>query len=259
MEHSVWREDGSIDYNCCWFRQCSHSQVRVPRESWPHFTVWLNAASTCRPRSPYLYPQEQGGPVIPTGTGFLFVASYDSQGCGGGIRPRLHTGSTDLSKSKSKSKSKLCYDRRFFRPVSLGVKHPSEAYDQIFITVRQLQACWYGALSLTRGRVYHLPGLTVISLLSVCTICILQVIKCMYIQHIQGICQFRLSTADYALLLVAPATTTVYSLERSYDWPPPSLSLLYFLCRVSPYPMLRAFSFLWFCMTSACCLHNFVM
>jgi hypothetical protein len=36
----------------------------------------------------------------------------------------------------------------------------------------------------------------------------------MYIQHTQGLCQFRLSTADHDLLLVAPATTAVYSLER---------------------------------------------
>jgi hypothetical protein len=50
----------------------------------------------------------------------------------------------------------LCYDRRFSRPVRLGIKHPSGTYDQIFTTVRQLQACWYGALSLTRGRVYRL-------------------------------------------------------------------------------------------------------
>jgi hypothetical protein len=35
----------------------------------------------------------------------------------------------------------------------------------------------------------------VLSLLSVCAIFILQVIKCMYIQHIQGLCQFRHSTA----------------------------------------------------------------
>jgi hypothetical protein len=42
---------------------------------------------------PCIYiPPEQGGPVIPPGTGFPFVASYDSQGCGGGILTRLHTG-----------------------------------------------------------------------------------------------------------------------------------------------------------------------
>jgi hypothetical protein len=46
--------------------------------------------------------------------------------------------------------------------------------------------------------------------------------------YIQGLCQSRLSTADRALLLVAPATTAVKSLERSYAWPPPTVSLLYF-------------------------------
>jgi hypothetical protein len=33
--------------------------------------------------------------------------------------------------------------------------------------------------------------------------------KCMYIQYIQGLGQFRLSIADHALLLVAAATTAV--------------------------------------------------
>jgi hypothetical protein len=40
--------------------------------------------------------------------------------------------------------------------VCLGIKQPSGAYDQIFITVRQLQVCWRGALSLTREWVCHL-------------------------------------------------------------------------------------------------------
>jgi hypothetical protein len=39
------------------------------------------------------------------------------------------------------------------RPVYHGIKHPSGAYDEIFITVRQLRVCWYWVLSLTSGLV----------------------------------------------------------------------------------------------------------
>jgi hypothetical protein len=49
------------------------------------------------------------------------------------------------------------------RPVCLGVKHPSVAYDQIFITLRQLRVCCCDALSLTREGVCHLQLLLVLA------------------------------------------------------------------------------------------------
>jgi hypothetical protein len=49
------------------------------------------------------------------------------------------------------------------RPVCLGVKHPSGAYDQILITVRRLRVCGCAAFSLTRGRVCRLPLLLVLA------------------------------------------------------------------------------------------------
>jgi hypothetical protein len=91
------------------------------------------------------------------------------------------------SQSQSQSQSNVTTDGK---SASLSWnKHPSGAYDQIFITVRQLRVCWCGALSLTRGRVCRLTESqsAVVSLLSVCTIC----------------------TVDYSLSLVAPATTAV--------------------------------------------------
>jgi hypothetical protein len=37
-------------------------------------------------------------------------------------------------------------------PVSLRIKHSSGVYEQMFTTVGQLQLCWCGTLSLTRGQ-----------------------------------------------------------------------------------------------------------
>jgi hypothetical protein len=53
--------------------QRSHSQIRFPRDSWPHFTV--SDSRLPKPGGPGLriyIPEEQGGPVIPPGTGFSF-------------------------------------------------------------------------------------------------------------------------------------------------------------------------------------------
>jgi hypothetical protein len=47
--------------------------------------------------------------------------------------------------------------------VCLGIKHPSGAYDKIFITVRQLRVYLCGTFSLTRGRVCRLQLLLVLA------------------------------------------------------------------------------------------------
>jgi hypothetical protein len=62
-------------------RQRSHSEVRVQRDSWPHFNV--SDSRLLQPEGSLLriyISQEQGGPVITPGTEFSFLASYDSQG-----------------------------------------------------------------------------------------------------------------------------------------------------------------------------------
>jgi hypothetical protein len=49
------------------------------------------------------------------------------------------------------------------RLVCVGDRHPSWTHDQIYITVRQLQVCLYGAPSLTRGLVCSLQLLVVLT------------------------------------------------------------------------------------------------
>jgi hypothetical protein len=54
-------------------RQHSHSQVRVPQDSLPHFTVSDSRPLQPGGPGPRIYiPQEQSGPVIPPRTGFPF-------------------------------------------------------------------------------------------------------------------------------------------------------------------------------------------
>jgi hypothetical protein len=65
---SLSREDRSVVYN-----RSSHSQVRVPQGSRPHFTVSDSRLPQPRGPGPCIYiPQEQGSPVIPPGTWFPF-------------------------------------------------------------------------------------------------------------------------------------------------------------------------------------------
>jgi hypothetical protein len=67
----------------------------------------------------------------------------------------------------------------------------------------------WGALSDERTVLSFTRVTALVNLLSICTAYVLRVIKCMYIQRIQGLGQSRLSTADHALLLLAPATVSL--------------------------------------------------
>jgi hypothetical protein len=49
------------------------------------------------------------------------------------------------------------------RPVCLGIKHPSGAYYQIFITFRRLRVCWCAAPSRTKGQFCRLQLLLVLA------------------------------------------------------------------------------------------------
>jgi hypothetical protein len=49
------------------------------------------------------------------------------------------------------------------RPMCLGIKHQSGAYDQNFISQTVVRVCWCGALSLTRGPVCPLQVLLALS------------------------------------------------------------------------------------------------
>jgi hypothetical protein len=91
-------------------RQCSHSRVLVPGDSWPYFTVSDSRLPNLEAQVPvFISPRNRVAQEYPQGLGSHFVASHDSQGYGGSIRVRLHEGNNSLSKWKSK----LLYDWRY--------------------------------------------------------------------------------------------------------------------------------------------------
>jgi hypothetical protein len=147
-------------------RQLTHSRVRVPRDSWPHYTFsdWRLPQSG-RPGPRIYIPQEQVSPVIPQALGSDFVASYDSQGYGGGTRTGLYTGLLELLK--------VTLRLTVGQSVCLSwCRAPFWDHDQVLVPVWQLLTCQYGAPSLTRGRVCRLSEAqsAVISQLSVCAV-----------------------------------------------------------------------------------------
>jgi hypothetical protein len=130
---SFWQEDGSVLYNRGWSSLAQSFSGPSP--------VGLATIFYC----------------LRFETSF-FVSSYDSQGYGGGIQPRLHTGfSLSL---RSRSRSHIATDgQSVSQSVSLGVGH----HDQIYISIWQLRFCFCGAPSLTKERVCLLYMLLVLA------------------------------------------------------------------------------------------------
>jgi hypothetical protein len=146
-----------------------------------------------------------------------------------------------------KSESKSHYD---WRPVSMSsCRSSSGTHYQILFLVWQSMSCPCEAPSPMRGRVCRL-SVTVNSNNSIVRISVSLHFTC-------HTCYDWCTV--YTRLLSVQARYSSLDLERSYFWPPPSLSLLYFLYRASPCPILRALAFPWYCMISACCLDNFVI
>jgi hypothetical protein len=94
-----------------------------------------------------------------------------------------------------------------------------------------------------------LPRVRIAHIACYCKVFLVHYAEALSLQALQG--RSYLSYVSYT-------TTAAYSVERLSAWPLPSLSLLYFLCLVSPCPIPRTCSFSWFRMTSVCCMHNFL-
>jgi hypothetical protein len=74
-------------------RQRSHSRVRVGRVSRPYFNVSDYKLPNLEAQVPvFISPRNWLAQLYPQAVGSPFVASYDSQDYGGGIRTHLHAG-----------------------------------------------------------------------------------------------------------------------------------------------------------------------
>jgi hypothetical protein len=75
-------------------RQRSHSHVRVPRHYDHTLLSQIRGSPNLGGQVPiFISPRNRVAQLYLQALDSLFVASYDSQGYGGGIRTRLHTGS----------------------------------------------------------------------------------------------------------------------------------------------------------------------
>jgi hypothetical protein len=132
MQHPLWWEGESVVYSCYWSSPAQSFSGPSPAGLMTTcYCLRFETLSSRRARSPYLYSPGTVWPSYTTRHWVLFSSLLS-------LRLTFILRQTDS------------------RPVCLGIKHQFGAYDQIYITVRQLRVSCCGALSLTRERVCRL-------------------------------------------------------------------------------------------------------
>jgi hypothetical protein len=88
----LWRENGSLLYNCFWALPEQSHLGRNPAELTALFycLIW-NAPNLANQVPLIISPRNRVAQLYPRAFGSLSVASYESQGIGGGILTRIHT------------------------------------------------------------------------------------------------------------------------------------------------------------------------
>jgi hypothetical protein len=129
-------------------RQRSHSKVRVPRDSGPHFTVSDSRILQPGGLGPvFISLMYRVTRLFPQALGSLFVASYDSQGYGGGNRScfSLYSLRTERVENTAPQLLQRCVLR-----ICCG-HHPATAVVYRAITEHRLYGCLFRGRFLAMG------------------------------------------------------------------------------------------------------------
>jgi hypothetical protein len=133
-------------------RQRSHSQVRVPRASWPHFIVLDSSFPlTGRVKSPFICSRNRVSQLYPPGTGFPFHCLLRFTGLHWKYSTPPPHGRLTCFFVEVKVKFKVTLRLAVYRQwVRLGVK-PLEVHDQrFFLQLNPYGNSPYVTSSLTR-------------------------------------------------------------------------------------------------------------